>query len=334
MTQTFLTSVSTQGDAAGATPKGTHLLVTRQDADTSPVADGAFTGVFSDERGRLKVATQPGSIAPVDRSVSAIQAAANTPVALATAFVDVSRSSNLVAYVTGTFAGMNVSFEASLDSTNGTNGTWFGIQAVRTNANTVETTTGALSAVPAYAWEMSVNAYAWARVRCTARTSGTQVWRLQAGSYATEPIPAIQPHAVTLPALTAGNARIGTWGAAGVWYDSTAAALAASGTFTGTTRDLVGAATATAWAVANYPDSYSVSAMSAVAGGTLYIEVSRDGTTWFRVAQAAMAQPAGGAYYAALSIVPTTRYARAVFVNGATGQTLNAWGVQEITRAA
>lgn len=167
----------------------------RQDADTPYAADGEPHPFLFNELGRLKTAGAAAQFTPVDMAVSAIQAAANTPVANATAFANVNQVSNVMAYVTGTFAGMNCTFEGSLDSTNGTDGTWFTIQAVRTNANTIETATGALSAAPIYAWEMSVNALAWFRVRCTARTSGTQNWKFRLGSYATEPIPASQASA-------------------------------------------------------------------------------------------------------------------------------------------
>lgn len=63
---------------------------------------------------------------------------------------------------------------------------------MRTNANTIETSTGSLSAAPAYAWELSVNALTHMRIRATAFTSGTQVWTCLPGAYATEPIPAAQ----------------------------------------------------------------------------------------------------------------------------------------------
>ena len=180
------------------TENGSIIRGIRQDAQGSPVAsDGALHPFVFNEAGRLKTAGAPAYYDPVVMAVSAVQAAANTPVANATAFAEVSQISNIMAYVTGTFAAMNCIFEGSLDSTNGTDGTWFGIQAVRSNANTVETTTGSLSAAPVYAWEMSVNALRWVRVRCTARTSGTQNWRFVLGSYATEPIPATQTHAVT-----------------------------------------------------------------------------------------------------------------------------------------
>lgn len=191
-------SVYTPDTAPSGSEKGSLILGIRQDAQGSPVAaDGALHPFVFNEAGRLKTASAPAYYDPFDMAVSAVQAAANTPVASATAFADVSQTSNVMAYVTGTFAAMNCTFEGSLDSTNGTDGTWFGIQAVRSNANTVETATGSLSAAPVYAWEMSVNALRWVRVRCTARTSGTQNWRFILGSYATEPIPAVQTHAVT-----------------------------------------------------------------------------------------------------------------------------------------
>ena len=65
-----------------------------------------------------------------------------------------------------------------MDSTNGTDGTWFAIQAVRTNANTIETSI-ALSGIAAgagyaAAWEASVNAYKWLRIRCTVAVTATQ----------------------------------------------------------------------------------------------------------------------------------------------------------------
>ena len=95
-------------------------------------------------------------------------------------------------HCTGTFSTVNVTFEGSLNSTNGTDGNWFVVQAIRSNANTIETTPGNLSAAPAYAWELSVNALKYFRVRATAWTSGTQVWTMIPGTYATEPIPGAQ----------------------------------------------------------------------------------------------------------------------------------------------
>lgn len=169
--------------------KGIMLLGLRSDSDAATASNGDYTTFKFDEEGRAKISSKPASYPDVTGSITAIQATIATPVAGGTVIGDVSRASNVMMFCTGTFAGINVSFEGSLEST-GEN--WFGIQAVRSNANTIETATGNLSAMPVYAWELSVNALSRVRVRCTARTSGTQNWIFKLGTYATEPIPAAQ----------------------------------------------------------------------------------------------------------------------------------------------
>ena len=177
-------SVAVSGDL------GMPMLAMRFDSDAATASDGDYTILKLDETGRLKVSTKPASYADITGSITAIQATIGTPVAGGTVEGDVSRASNVMALCSGTFSTVNCSFEGSLESSGDTN--WFSIQAVRSNANTIETTTGNLSAQPTYAWEMSVNGLARLRVRCTARTSGTQSWRFKLGTYATEPIPAAQ----------------------------------------------------------------------------------------------------------------------------------------------
>lgn len=164
---------------------GLLLLAKRRDSDSTSVsADGDYTTLNMDEAGRLKVSTQPGTTAAVTANITAN--AQTVP-------IKVERASNLtISMVATTLSGHNATFEYSNNSTNGTDGNWYGVQVVRSNANTVETTTGALAATPVYGWEASVNAYKWFRVRATAHTSGTAAYILQPGSYATEPIPAIQ----------------------------------------------------------------------------------------------------------------------------------------------
>jgi len=185
--------------------KGIMLLGIRSDSDASTANNGDYTVLKLDEEGRLKISSKPASYADVTGSITAIQATVGTPVAGGTVIADVSRASNVMMYCTGTFSTINVTFEGCLELT-GEN--WFTVQAVRSNANTIETTSGNLSAAPAYAWELSVNALARVRVRCTARTSGTQNWLFKLGTYATEPIPAAQVTA-TQPisgTVTASNA--------------------------------------------------------------------------------------------------------------------------------
>lgn len=166
----------------------------RQDAPTPYANNGEAHPFLFNEDGRLKVAATPAQYAPV---TGAITASAQTVVA------DVSAASNVMVYVTGTFAGHNCAFEGSIDG--GTS--WFGMRAVRSNANTVETSTGVLAAAPAYAWELSVNALTNFRVRATAHGSGTANWRFTLGTYATEPTVSF-----TQPALVAGSAAVGDVG--------------------------------------------------------------------------------------------------------------------------
>jgi hypothetical protein len=193
-----------EDEAAASGDAGIPILGVRQDADTSPVSnDGDYHQLVFNNVGRLKVAAIPGDYAAITGNITANGQSVTC---------DVSKASNVMLHCTGTFSTVACSFEGSIDG--GT--TWFGIQAVRTNSNTIETTTGNLSASPAYGWEMSVNALTHVRVRATAYTSGTQAWRILPGAYATEPIPAVQTHGVTMSASATGSpakARDGVAGA-------------------------------------------------------------------------------------------------------------------------
>ncbi len=186
-----LQSIIKQEDAPHTSgDKGIPMFGIRADSDAATVdADGDYTLIKLDEEGRVKVSSKPASFVDITGSITAVQATLGTPVAGGTVIGDVSRASNVMMFCTGTFSTINVSFEGCLESTGEA---WFGVQAIRSNANTIETATGNLSAQPIYAWELSVNALARIRVRCTARTSGTQVWKFKLGTYATEPIPGAQ----------------------------------------------------------------------------------------------------------------------------------------------
>jgi hypothetical protein len=145
--------------------------------------DGDYVPFQINGAGRLKVSAEPSAQEAITGTITANGQ---------TVVMDTSRTSNITIHCFGTFSTVNVAFEGSLNSTNGTDGNWFAVQAIRTNANTIETTTGNLSAAPAYAWELSVNGLSWFRVRATAFTSGAQSWRFQPAPYATEPIPGAQ----------------------------------------------------------------------------------------------------------------------------------------------
>lgn len=173
-------------DAASASGDyGVVILAQRRDTDTTAVdADGDYATLKSDETGRLKVAAQPASYALVSGNITASGQNVSC---------DVSRCSNVVLMMnTSSLSGHNCTFEGSLDSTNGTDGVWFALRAVRSNGNTIEYTTGTLAATPAYSWGLSVNACNYFRIRATSHTSGTATWKIQRGTYATEPVPAAQ----------------------------------------------------------------------------------------------------------------------------------------------
>ena len=178
-------ALKAEDTAAVSGDLGMPMLAMRQLADTTSTdADGDYTLIKIDEEGRVKVATKPASFTLVTGNITANAQSV---------FCDVSRSSNVMIHMVATsLVGHNVTFEGSLDSTNGTDGAWFAIQVIRSNANTIELTSGVLAATPAYAWEASVNGLSFIRVRATAHTSGTATWKFQRGSYATEPIPAAQ----------------------------------------------------------------------------------------------------------------------------------------------
>ena len=189
-----------RGATVPADQVGTPIMALRTDTDAATTTDGKASMMHIDEEGRLKVSSKTASFADVTGTTAAVAA---------TVVCDVKRASNVTLHVKGgavAATGHNYAFEASSDSTNGTDGTWYGIQMARTNANTVETTTGTLALAigvgTAYAWEGSVNAYKWMRVRCTARTAGELAWTITRGSYATEPVPAIQAHPVSISSGT------------------------------------------------------------------------------------------------------------------------------------
>lgn len=181
---------------------GMPALAIRQLADTTSTdADGDYTLLKIDEEGRLKVATKPASYPPATGNITA-----NGNIV----WTNCARASNIVfSMVATSLVGHNAAFEVSNNTTNGTDGAWYGMQAIRSNANTIETSTGVLAATPVYGWEVSVNGWNAFRVRATAHTSGTAAYILQLGSYATEPIPGAQISG-TQPVSGTVTANIGT----------------------------------------------------------------------------------------------------------------------------
>ncbi|MBQ0934643.1 hypothetical protein [Ideonella paludis] len=167
--------------------QGLLMLAVRSDTDAPTANNGDYTVLKLDEVGRLKVASQPAGYPLITGDISSLGG-------VLAAKVD--RTSNVMIHmVASVLVGHAAVFEGSLNSTDGTDGAWFTVQAVRSNANTVETATGTLTATPTYGWELSVNGLAWVRVRATAHTSGVATYLIQRATYATEPIPAAQASA-------------------------------------------------------------------------------------------------------------------------------------------
>ena len=163
---------------------GVLMLAVRHDGDQTTADDGDYTTLKLDEAGRLKVATQPGSIAAVTGSITAVGG---------TVAINVERASNVTITMAATaLVGHNATFEYSNNSTDGVDGNWYVVQVARSNANTAATSTGTLTATPTYGWKASVNGYKWFRVRATAHTSGSADYVLRPGIYATEPLPVVQ----------------------------------------------------------------------------------------------------------------------------------------------
>lgn len=237
----------------------------RKDATGAPsgVADGDVHPFVFNQEGRLKTSTQP---AIYDAITGTITANGQTVSA------DVSRASNVMFHVTGTFSTVNCTFEGSLDG--GT--TWFTVQAVRSNANTIETTTGNLSATPAYAWEASVNALTNFRLRATAYTSGTQTWRILPGAYATEPIPAAQISGTQPVSLTSTTI--------------TSVIPTTAATALGKARDSAIGATDTGVAVLGVRRD-APTAETPVAGDYVVPQVSANGEQWVGMAASATNSP-------------------------------------------
>lgn len=125
-----------------------------------------------------------------------------------------------------------------------------------------------------------------------------------------------------LPSLVSGSAIVGSAGtfARNVWQDDSTATLASAATFTGTARDMLGVAAGTSMA-GGQPHSFVAAAVSDVTG-TLYVEVSRDNTTFRRAFSVAMTQDAGASnpFSAVLEVPVFTRYYRLAYVNGAGAQ--------------
>lgn len=161
------------------------LAGVRRDADTSPAADGATHSLFTNAIGRLKTSIMTAAIGAVSGNITS---------AASVIAADVSRVSNVTVEINaGSFAGVSVIFETSLDGVN-----WKAERGARSDAsNVTESVAGPLGAAPAYRWEFSVNGMVGFRVRATAWTSGSAPVVIGMGALPSEPFVTVPTHAVT-----------------------------------------------------------------------------------------------------------------------------------------
>jgi len=199
-----------------ATEENQELIIEKQDTIIAHLP-------LNDES-RVKVSTLPGMPEICSGVLTTTVAAATNITGVGCVggvgyiAVDVSRASNVMFSLQNTggtnMAAGQFAIEASLDSTDGANGTWISIQAVRSNANTIVTNTGTLTANAGlgagFGFEASVNANMWFRLRVTTNvTAGAAAkWTILRGAYATEPIPAAQASATQSVSLAAAATAI------------------------------------------------------------------------------------------------------------------------------
>jgi len=85
---------------------------------------------------------------------------------------------NVTAYIFGTYAGVNVTFEASPDNTN-----WFAWPMQNEQTGVIQSTTGVLASNAASSWTIDAPGFSFFRVRATAFTSGTASVLIAPGTY-------------------------------------------------------------------------------------------------------------------------------------------------------
>lgn len=153
-----------------------------------------------------------------------------------TLFADTSVASNLLVHVknigsSADTAGV-VIFEGSVDSTTGSDGTWFPLQATRSGDGTQETGRAAASlaagVAQAYAWKISVAGAMWFRVRCTTNVSASSSMEWTIARSAKGSDPAVVNQSATAVTVS-GTPNVAIPG--GVVASGTVTANAGSGTF-------------------------------------------------------------------------------------------------------
>lgn len=212
--------------------------------------------------------------------------------------------SSFTVQFTGTYTGANVTMEQSLDSTNGTDGTWIPIQVNRPDSiGSITASPLSNSSTGALIFQGQAPGATWVRARLTSNTAtGTGILvKLVASTSAASAIqgvagaltPSIEPY-------SSYRAETGT-------------NLAANATYTGTGRDTGSDASRGFTRVRAF-----VRHIAGLTPGTLVIQQSADNATWTETYRAPVPSDSYGHGYEATLYY---RYYRVLFVNGATAQT-------------
>jgi hypothetical protein len=156
---------------------GIMALAVRSDADTPLAADGDYVPIVTNQYGRVKASVLPAATTATTGTITT---------GTGTVEVDTARQSGVTLQVLGTFTVFNAIFEGTVDGTN-----WFGIQAVRTNSNTVESNI-VLTGAPTYAYKISANNLVKVRIRATSFTGTSALITFLPTAFASDPAPATQ----------------------------------------------------------------------------------------------------------------------------------------------
>lgn len=215
----------------------------------------------------------------------------------------------------GTHAGVTFSLQISFDG--GTNYRPYQMVRGDTTGNPVATGIAPGSNVAGFFESSLPPGATHIRVQATAYTSGSMTIRIGQAQEGVETIVAINSGTI---GLQAGSLRIGSVQRTAINYSDSVATLAGSGTFTGTARDLLNAASTGTQFPAGYAEEFRGQAISDVVG-TLALEVSADNVTWRRIEEVtASTTGTGGLFVAKIRHYPATKYVRLVYTNGAGAQ--------------
>jgi hypothetical protein len=197
----------------------------------------------------------------------------------------------------GTYAGVNVTFEASDDGTN-----FYPINCARSDNTANELTSGVLTANQSRSWAANVIGFTSFRVRATAWTSGTANVRITTMAVSTEPNPIVT---IGSDVPTLSVATTGTTTVTGTVNLGTTSGIAS----TLYTNSTLAAATNSTTATMNYCNSNTVFFTgTGASAGTVTIYGSSDNTTFFALPAAYQIAVSTSAVTTVLSLPPCRYY--------------------------